>query len=603
NDGNAAAVFGNVDPQTALGTYARLDLHSGVLTGLLQRAKPAGFYTGSPWIAIAQNGTPAFNTVLRLDLGTNVALCAATDSSLISPYPNDVIACTTGAPGGPQTLTSYAVVTGAVRTLSVNMLGYSGPSFLSPHVAMWQESDGVHFVRIDSAADPRLLCSGAYQPAVSVNEAVAVAACGAALTVYDLVSGQQSVAATIPGTVSSVAVTPAARAIAVAYAPGTLPGAYACGASQTWCVAVIDRTTGLIATSPNTFGSGVSIAAAAPGDAGFLLNTSGTLHVHLADAGPRISPVSQLFYYSTPPVWGAGGRCALLATQLSDADAGTVVPVSLAAAPTRLGASEDWLAGDTVFHLADCTSQALGTAIAVLGTSPAGTLVYRDPASAALLRYAPGTGVTQLAAKTALLGWSSYGYPVPGPIHNPLVVLTSVLDAQLLDVLPDGTVRTLLAAASPRLTQLSARWAMAYAHPDLTTGDAVLIDMDAGAAVALAARASFDGPSFGFTSVVGSRVVFNGWPASAGSGPQQLLVANVDGTDLRVVGDPGGVLSTVGARLVFTSGGLTRIEGRPSGPSIAIDSAVTGLTASPDGASVVFGGSVRHPGTYRLALP
>ncbi len=593
---DAIGLLCDAPTNSVTGTLSRLDLHTGAFADLLQGA------TISPWpfslamTTVAQAGTPAAFQVVHFDAGAVTQLCPVANSNVWQGYGGtDVVYCTTTPPASTSTI----VVSNAgapARTLTTGATGY-GVSAPTPHTALWQESDGIHLARIDSAATPLPVCG---QPLVSANENVAVAACTGALTGYDLLSGTQSVAATLPGAVMGFGISPTGRALTAVYAAPP-SGAYACGGGATSCLIVFDRNDSLYATMSvqNVWGQ---ISAATATDSGVFISSYGStaVHAHLRDDGPRLVAITGA-PWSYTPLLGSTGRCVVAGAQLADADTGTVVPTpSTAVGYRRVGATDEWRAGDDVLDLARCSLDHLGTDVQVLGQSPAGQIVYRDASTAALLRYSAGGQIATIAQSTQRLNWTYY--PSSAVAHVPVAAGTGLLQVQLIDVTSDGTVRTLIDGAAPQLTPVGTHQALAYANPDLTSGDAVLIDLDTGATAPLHARVSFQSPPW-VGVLPDSRVAFNGRPGSASS-PLQLLLGNADGSNLRSLGAAGYTSGTlIAGRLLYQSGGLTFIDSNSGRAPLAIDVGAYAFAASPDGAALLFGGSGQHAGTWRVALP
>jgi hypothetical protein len=507
----------------------------------------------------------------------------------------------------PYSLISYDFGSATLRTLSTTATGVSTNA--SPHVLVWQQSDGSHLSRTDLAAGPKLsLCSGAGTPAISGDERLAVAICGATLSASDLTTGVTTTAATLAGTASfvpgSIGVTPTGRGIAARYAPGATPGASSCGSDP--CLLILDRTLGTSAMVPVSpgYSYGPAVPSAAPGDAGFIYMTATKpLHIHLASDGPHVFGISSTPTYGfTALAWGSSGRFAVvIGPILSDADAQTQQALP-AAQPFQLGSTDDWLFGPTVAHLADGTTSTLGTGISVLGVSAAGALVFRDIGSGALERYTPGAGITMLASRTEPLQWWS-GYPPPAVIHNPLMSWSSPTQGSLMDVLSTGEVRTLLASAAPQFSFWDSGHALAFANPDFTTAQPAIVDLASGQVTVLAARTRSLYLSRPYDATLAA---FNGWPGSDTSGPASLFVFNPDGTGLRVLGTAGALDRQYAGRLFFSTRGIEYEEPEAGGPAFAIEVAYSSQTmflASPDGKSLLTGGSANHVGTWRVALP
>jgi hypothetical protein len=160
-----------------------------------------------------------------------------------------------------------------------------------------------------------------------------------------------------------------------------------------------------------------------------------------------------------------------------------------------------------------------------------------------------------------------------------------------------GALTPLIADVAPRLGGFDHLYA--FQHPDLVSGDLLLLSTDLTSALPLHARAHLATPFF----QGGNRIAFVG---GSNTGESNLVAAKLDGSGTRIVGPAPdqAFFSPDGNHVSFQARGLVWIED-PGGPAAALDEVGRVPTAlvSATGDGVIYSVSTGdRRGTYQVRL-
>ena len=552
--------------------YAFLDLPTGTVRDVASAAfMTQSFLTSGSFTAFLV-GSDAGSTIIRIDNGTATPLCGGNAFPVFTPGQNLPVAvvCSSAA-----TVVAYRWATDSVQTLSTSA---TSPATRFGLIVTWSEQmTTMHGARVGGGDAPVTLCAtSAVLPSATSSGGEAAAlfcpdeAGNARWIAVDMRTGvSRTIVALAPGSSGGInawmaLLTPRGRGALVLYSTDAPAGDPANCASFE-CVAVVDLQSGVAAIR----GAGQSgFAQASLDDRGFLVNgpVSGqSLVVALGAGGPAFStvPLSGQIYGI-----GATGRAALLSPGffpsppvISDLVSGTTTSVSFydGSFPDPIGSDGDFVIGEGIAHLNTASVQTLPAGWAPLCDRIGDPLLFLDPSRTVLQQYEPRSGMQTVAQGIRT---------VQGSCFDSFQLLLSTDDGVRGTLWQYASgVGTITKVAEDVSTKTSGAQAdhFVFQHPDLVSGDLLLVSQDGSTLRPLRARAHLQSQ---FVEG-GKRVAFTG---GAADGDPQLMVANLDGSGARAVGPAADrvTFSADGAHLLFEARGLLWGE-NPVGPAVAFD--------------------------------
>ena len=552
--------------------YAFVDLPTATVRDAAFGASLSQTFQTDGFFSAFLVGSNTGSTMIRIDNGTATPLCGGNAFPVFvagRQLPIAVV-CSSGA-----TVLAYGWDTDSALTLSTSA---TSTALLFGRIVTWSEQvTTMRGARVGTGDAPVTLCSTrALLPSnTSAGGEAAALFCPdeAGNPRWIAVDMRTRVSQTILAPGSGVTVNTSAlllssggRGALLAYSTDAPAGDPSnCGLFN--CIAVVDFQSG--AASVRAVDQGGAFASVSPDDRGFLVNgaVSGqSLVVTFGAGAPGFSTIP-----SAGQIFGIGvtGRAAFLLSTgsfpfhpvIADLASGTTTNVSFydTSVPLPIGSDGDFVVGEGIAHLDTASVQTLPAGWVPLCNRVGDPLLFLDPTRTILQEYGPGSGM-----RTVGQGLRT----VQGSCFESFELLLSTDDGVRGTLWQyasgAGTVIKVAEDVSTKTSQ-SLLDHFIFQHPDLVSGDVLLVSRDGSTLRPLRARAHL------LTEFIegGKRVAFTG---GAADGEPKLMVASLDGSGARVVGPAADrvTFSPEGAHLIFESRGLLWGE-NPVGPAVAFD--------------------------------